>query len=84
MELRVGLMQPNIKSFNTIKNKDLAINFWRLCFIPLSPHDNAQQNFRIFWVGMDSRGNVNDILWSAIKSVILSMSTYLTWLVKPL
>ena len=33
-----------------------------------SPHDYAQQNFRIFWVDMHFRGNVDDILWSAIKS----------------
>ena len=32
------------------------------------PHDYAQQNFRIFWVGMHCRGNVDDILWRAIKS----------------
>ena len=36
-----------------------------------SPHDYAEQNFRIFWVRMRFRGNVDDILWSAIKSVIL-------------
>ena len=34
----------------------------------LSPQNNAQQNFRIFWVGMHSRGNIDDILWRAIKS----------------
>ena len=31
---------------------------------------HVQQNFRIFWVGMHFRGNVDDILWTAIKSVI--------------
>ena len=36
--------------------------------IVLSPQNHAQQNFRIFWVGMNSRGNVDDILWRAIKS----------------
>ena len=34
----------------------------------LCPQINAQQNFRIFWVGMHSRGNVDYILWRAIKS----------------
>ena len=31
---------------------------------------HVQQNFRIFWVSMHFRGNVDDILWTAIKSVI--------------
>ena len=30
-----------------------------------SPHDYAQQNFRIFWAGMHFSGNVEDILWRA-------------------
>ena len=32
------------------------------------PHDYAQPNFRIFWVGMHFRGNIEDILWRTIKS----------------
>ena len=32
------------------------------------PHDYAQQIFRIFWVGIHFRGNVEDKLWSTIKS----------------
>ena len=34
----------------------------------LSPHTYAKQNFRIFWVGMHFRGNIEDILWRTIKS----------------
>ena len=31
----------------------------------LSPHVYAQQNFRIFWVGISFRGTVDYILWIA-------------------
>ena len=34
----------------------------------LSPHAYAQQNFRIFWVGMHSRGNKEAITYGANKS----------------
>ena len=34
----------------------------------LSPHADAQQNFRIFWVGMHSRGNKGAISYGAINS----------------
>ena len=32
--------------------------------IVLSPQIHVQQNFRIFWVGMHFRGNVDDILYT--------------------
>ena len=34
----------------------------------LSPNAYAQQNFRIFCVGIPFRGNIGYILWIAIKS----------------
>ena len=37
------------------------------------PHDYAQPNFRIFWVVMHLRGNVDSILWRTIACIILSM-----------
>ena len=36
----------------------------------LSPHAYAQQNFRIFWVGMHSRVNKEAFLYRAIESAI--------------
>ena len=39
--------------------------FNKIQFLKLSPHDYAQQNFRIFCVGMHSMGNVDDTLWRA-------------------
>ena len=41
----------------------------------LSPNADAQQNFRIFWVVMPFKVNVDYILWIANVCEFLSMST---------
>ena len=38
-------------------------------------HDYERQNFRIFWVRMHFRDNIDFILWRTITYVILSMSS---------